>query len=125
MFLTPAGWCRFSQVGGEVSSLDESLRRILAVEGVRSAALIDLATGMVVRSAGAEPATLPEAAARLAGGVRAGEQARGTRRRRPAPGPARPRRHAGRARPPPPRPAAPDQGAGPRAAGRGSAAVRR
>ena len=77
MFLTPAGWCRFSQVGGEVSSLDESLRRILAVEGVRSAALIDLATGMVVRSAGAEPATLPEAAASLAGEVRAADQAQG------------------------------------------------
>jgi hypothetical protein len=77
MFLTPAGWCRFSQVGGEVSSLDESLRRILAVEGVRSAALIDLATGMVVRSAGAEPATLPEAAASLAGEVRAADQVQG------------------------------------------------
>jgi hypothetical protein len=60
-----------------VSSLDESLHRILAVEGVRSAALIDLATGMVVRSAGAEPATLPEAAASLAGEVRAADQAQG------------------------------------------------
>ena len=60
-----------------MSSLDESLRRILAVEGVRSAALIDLATGMVVRSAGAEPATLPEAAASLAGEVRAADQAQG------------------------------------------------
>lgn len=60
-----------------MSSLDESLHRILAVEGVRSAALIDLATGMVVRSAGAEPATLPEAAASLAGEVRAADQAQG------------------------------------------------
>src|ERR1700759_1394979 len=77
MFLTPAGWCRFSQVGGEVSSLDESLRRIPAVEGVRSAALIDLATGMVVRSAGAEPATLPAAAASLAQEVRAADLAQG------------------------------------------------
>jgi hypothetical protein len=60
-----------------VSSLDESLHRILAVDGVRSAALIDLATGMVVRSAGAEPATLPAAAASLAQEVRAADQAQG------------------------------------------------
>jgi hypothetical protein len=49
-----------------VSSLDEALGRILAVEGVQSAALIDLATGMVVRSAGAEPAALPSVAASVA-----------------------------------------------------------
>jgi hypothetical protein len=35
-----------------VSSLDDSLRRILTVEGVQAAALIDVATGMIVRSAG-------------------------------------------------------------------------
>jgi hypothetical protein len=79
MVLTPADWCRFLQVGvlggGIVTSLDESLHRILAVEGVRSAALIDLATGMVVRSAGAEPADLPAAAASLADEARAADQA--------------------------------------------------
>jgi hypothetical protein len=60
-----------------VSSLDESLHRILAVEGVRSAALIDLATGMVVRSAGDEPAALPGVAARVAQEVSAVDRAQG------------------------------------------------
>jgi hypothetical protein len=81
MFLTPADSCRFPQVGqggaGAVPSLDESLRRILAVEGVRSVALIDLATGMVVRSAGDEPETLPAAAASLAEEARAASGAQG------------------------------------------------
>ena len=35
-----------------MSTLQESLRRFLAVEGVRTAALIDIATGMIVRSVG-------------------------------------------------------------------------
>ena len=60
-----------------MSSLDESLHRVLAVEGVQSVALIDLATGMVIRSAGAEPAALPAAAASLADEVRAVSRAQG------------------------------------------------
>jgi hypothetical protein len=63
-----------------VSSLDDSLRRILTVEGVRSAALIDLATGMVVRSAGNEPAALAAAAASLADEARAADGAQGPQR---------------------------------------------
>ncbi len=35
-----------------MSTLQESLRCFLAVEGVRTAALIDIATGMIVRSVG-------------------------------------------------------------------------
>jgi hypothetical protein len=35
-----------------MSILQESLRRFLTVEGVRTAALIDIATGMIVRSVG-------------------------------------------------------------------------
>lgn len=35
-----------------MSSLTESLSQVIAVSGVRAAALIDIATGMVVRSAG-------------------------------------------------------------------------
>ncbi|HEY2237611.1 MAG TPA: hypothetical protein VGI21_02420 [Streptosporangiaceae bacterium] len=60
-----------------MSSLEDSLRRILAVEGVRSAALIDLATGMVVQSAGDEPAALPAIADSLAQEARAAAAAQG------------------------------------------------
>ena len=61
-----------------MSSLDESLRQILAVGGVRTAALIDVATGMVVRSAGAqEDANLPAAAASMADAARAARAAQG------------------------------------------------
>ena len=61
-----------------MSSLDESLRQILAVGGVRTAALIDVATGMVVRSAGAqENANLPAAAASIADAARAARAAQG------------------------------------------------
>jgi len=60
-----------------VSSLDESLRRILTVEGVRAAAVIDVATGMVVRSAGEENASLPAAAASMADEARAARAAQG------------------------------------------------
>ena len=60
-----------------MSSLDESLRQILAVGGVQTAALIDVATGMVVRSAGAqENANLPAAAASIADAARAARAAR-------------------------------------------------
>jgi hypothetical protein len=53
-------------VGGDVSSLEESLRQILAADGVRGAALIDIATGMIVCSAGEEGPDFPEAAASMA-----------------------------------------------------------
>jgi hypothetical protein len=53
-------------VEGIVSGLKESLGQILAVEGVRTAAVIDIATGMVVRSAGAEDASFAAAAADIA-----------------------------------------------------------
>ena len=61
-----------------MSSLDESLWQILAVGGVRAAALIDVATGMVVRSAGAhENANPPAAAASMADEARAARAAQG------------------------------------------------
>jgi hypothetical protein len=60
-----------------VSSLDDSLRRILTVEGVQAAALIDVATGMIVRSAGAEHPNLPAAAASMADEIRAARAAPG------------------------------------------------
>jgi hypothetical protein len=53
-------------VEGIVSGLKESLGQILAVEGVRTAAVIDIATGMVVRSVGAEDAGFATAAAGIA-----------------------------------------------------------
>jgi hypothetical protein len=49
-----------------VPSLNESLEQILLVEGARTVALVDVGTGMVVDSAGDEPAGLPAAAAGLA-----------------------------------------------------------
>lgn len=49
-----------------MSSLTESLRQVMAVDGVRAAALIDIATGMVVRSAGEEGTGFPAAAASMA-----------------------------------------------------------
>lgn len=50
-----------------MSSLQESLRRVLALEGVRSVAVIDIATGMIVRSAGDQDADFSTAAASMAG----------------------------------------------------------
>jgi hypothetical protein len=49
-----------------VSGLSESLQRILEIEGARTVALVDVGTGMVVGSVGAEPAGLPAAAASMA-----------------------------------------------------------
>ena len=46
-----------------MSRLQESLRRFLTVEGVRTAALIDVATGMIVRSVGKPDPDLPAVAA--------------------------------------------------------------
>jgi hypothetical protein len=49
--------------GGNVPSLIDSLRGILEIEGARTAALVDAATGMVLRAAGEEGAELPAGAA--------------------------------------------------------------
>ena len=51
-------------------SLAESLSQVMAVEGVRAAALIDVATGMIVRSAGEPAGDFPAAAASIAGEAR-------------------------------------------------------
>jgi hypothetical protein len=49
-----------------VSSLTESLRQVMAVDGVLAAALIDIATGMVVQSVGEGSTDFPAAAASMA-----------------------------------------------------------
>lgn len=61
-----------------MSRLQESLRSFLAVEGVRTAALIDIATGMIVRSVGKPDPDLPATAACLADEARAARGALGT-----------------------------------------------
>jgi hypothetical protein len=61
------------------SSLQEALQRFLAMEGVRTVALIDIASGMVVRSAGEQDAGLPAAAASVADEARAAREALGPR----------------------------------------------
>jgi predicted regulator of Ras-like GTPase activity (Roadblock/LC7/MglB family) len=60
-----------------VASLKDSLRQVMAVDGVRAAALIDIATGMVVRSAGEEGTDLPAVAAIMADEVRLARSACG------------------------------------------------
>lgn len=60
-----------------MSTLQESLRSFLAVEGVRTAALIDVATGMIVRSVGKPDPDLPATAACLADEARAARSAVG------------------------------------------------
>jgi len=62
------------------SGLQEALDRVLAVDGVRTVALIDVATGMVVRSAGEEETGFPAAAASVADEARAARGALGSRR---------------------------------------------
>lgn len=49
-----------------MTSLTDSLRQVMAIDGVRSAALVDIATGMVVRSAGKEDTEFMAAAASMA-----------------------------------------------------------
>jgi hypothetical protein len=58
-------------VEGDVPSLAESFNEVMAVEGVRVAALIDIATGMVVRSVGEPDGDFPVAAASMADEARA------------------------------------------------------
>jgi hypothetical protein len=54
-----------------MSKLQGSLRRFLTVEGVRTVALIDIATGMIVRSVGKPDPDLPATAACVADEARA------------------------------------------------------
>jgi len=61
-----------------MSRLQESLRRFLTVEGVRTVALIDIATGMIVRSVGKLDPDLAETAACVADEARAARGALGT-----------------------------------------------
>jgi hypothetical protein len=61
------------------SSLEEAIDQVLAVEGVRTVALIDIASGMVVRSAGERGADFPVAAASVADEARAARGALGPR----------------------------------------------
>jgi hypothetical protein len=49
-----------------VPGLEESLRQVLDVGGARTAALVDVSTGMIVAAAGAEPLELAAGAAGLA-----------------------------------------------------------
>jgi hypothetical protein len=60
-----------------VASLTDSLRQVVAVDGVRSAALVDIATGMVVRLAGEEGTDFLTAAAGLADEARTARAALG------------------------------------------------
>jgi hypothetical protein len=60
-----------------VSSLTESLGQVMAVDGVRAAALIDIATGMVVQSAGEEGPGFPAAAVSMADEARMARAALG------------------------------------------------
>jgi hypothetical protein len=66
------------RVEGIMSSLQESLRQILAFEGVRTVAVIDIATGMVVRSAGEQDAEFRAAAASMAGEAKMARAALGS-----------------------------------------------
>jgi hypothetical protein len=60
-----------------MSRLQESLRCFLSVEGVRTAALIDVATGMIVRSVGKPDPDLAATAACVADEARAARGALG------------------------------------------------
>lgn len=60
-----------------MSRLQESLRCFLTVEGVRTATLIDIATGMIVRSVGKPDPDLPAIAASVADEARAARSALG------------------------------------------------
>jgi hypothetical protein len=64
-----------------VAGLSESLRRVLDVAGVRTAALVDIGTGMVVCSAGDDTAAFPAAAAESSAEARSAMSAFGPARR--------------------------------------------
>ena len=59
------------------SSVQEVLAQLLAMEGVRTVALVDIASGMVVRSAGEQDVGLAAAAASVADEARAAREALG------------------------------------------------
>lgn len=60
-----------------MASLTDSLRQVMAIDGVRSAALVDIATGMVLRSAGKEDTEFMAAAAGMADEARLARAALG------------------------------------------------
>ena len=60
-----------------MAGLSESLRQVLDVAGVRTAALVDIGTGMVVSSAGDAAGALPAVAAGLADEARSAMSAFG------------------------------------------------
>ena len=60
-----------------MASLTDSLRQVMAIDGVRSAALVDIATGMVVRSAGKEDTEFMAAVAGMADEARLARAALG------------------------------------------------
>jgi hypothetical protein len=60
-----------------VSSLADSLDQVMAVQGVRTAALIDIDTGMIVRSMGVEGSGFATAAASMADEARLARSALG------------------------------------------------
>lgn len=63
--------CRVFLRGNNVPALNDSLRRVAGIAGVRTAALLDAGTGMVIRSAGDAGADFAAAAANLAEEYRA------------------------------------------------------
>jgi len=63
-----------------MSSLQAALRQFLAVEGVRTATIIDMATGMIVRSVGKPDPDLPATAVCVADEARAVQDALGAGR---------------------------------------------
>lgn len=63
-----------------MASLTDSLRQVMAIDGVRSAALVDIATGMVVRSADKEDTEFMAAAAGMADEARLARAALGSGR---------------------------------------------
>lgn len=63
-----------------MSGLSESLHRILEIDGARTVALVDVGTGMIVDSAGEEPAGLTVAAASMADEARLASGALGAER---------------------------------------------
>jgi hypothetical protein len=60
-----------------VSSLAESLGRVMEVQGVRAAALVDIETGMIVWSTGVYSSDFPAAAASMADEARLARAALG------------------------------------------------
>jgi hypothetical protein len=63
-----------------VAALSQSLRQVLDVAGARTAALVDIATGMIVCSAGDGGAAFPAAAEDLSGAARSALSAFGPAR---------------------------------------------